>query len=594
MPTHAAPAGRRPRGVRSTLLGLVVLALVAAGVVVTTWGQPSSTVTPAPDAFPAGRTSAAPAELAPAGAPAVPQSARPNIVTIVTDDMRTDDLRWMPHVRRLLAGRGINFRNSFSPYPLCCPARASLLSGQYAHNHRVLSHALPFGFGSFDDSRTLATSLNDGGYNTVFLGKYLNGYGLQRSRVTGQPSFRYVPPGWTDWYAAVSRPPRSGYGSGGTYSYWHTLLNVNGRIDDSHRGQYQTELLGELARSLVRKYHRSPKPFFLYLSPVAPHFGAPREADDPRPRLDSATGRRVNIKTPARPRWVRGRFDRQIPRASGLPADGGPSEQDVRDKPRPMRNLPELTAWERSAVRASTRQRAEALFVLDRQVARLVATLRATGELANTVVMFTSDNGYFLGEHRVRQGKIKPHEPSLRVPFLLAGKGIPHGIRYDPVTTLDLTATVLDLAGARPPRVPDGRSALPSVRRDRGWTVPVVTEGLEAARVFRGPPRAPGFRDARTTIGVRTARWKYVRYSDGHGELYDLDTDPNELVSRFGNPRYAGVQARLHRVWLTFKDCRGRACRAELPAELRRGPARLQVGTERQTRGVQARYGYRR
>ncbi len=591
----SSSAASGPGRTRPTRLALVVmLALVVTAVVVATARQPSAPVTASPASFPAGRPSAAPADLVPAGAPAPAQSSRPNIVTIVTDDMRTDDLRWMPNVRRLLAGRGLTFRNSFSPYPLCCPARASLLSGQYAHNHRVFSHRPPYGFGSFDDSRTLATSLNAGGYNTIFLGKYLNGYGVQRSRVTGQPSFRYVPPGWTDWRAAVSRPPRSGYRAGGTYNYWHTLLNANGRIDDGHRGRYQTDVLGGLARSLVRRYHRSPKPFFLYLAPVAPHFGAPREKDDPRPAADPVTGRTTIVKTPARPRWVRGRFDRQIPRASGLPAGGGPSEADVRDKPRPMRFLPELTVQERTAVRTLTRQRAESLYVLDRQVAQLIGTLRATDELDNTVVLFTSDNGYFLGEHRMRQGKVKPHEPSLRVPFLMSGRGIPRGVRFDPVTTVDLTATVLDLAGARPPRVPDGRSLLPSTRRDRGWTAPVLTEGLEGAKVFRGPPKVAGFRDARTTIGVRTSRWKYVRYRDGDGELYDLDVDPNELVSRFDDPRYAAVQARLHRLWVSTKDCSGRSCHVRLPADLRRGPARTQAATERQTRGVQARYGYRR
>ncbi|MGA8994427.1 MAG: sulfatase, partial [Nocardioidaceae bacterium] len=510
-----------------------------------------------PRSLPAGRPTAEPALLAPVGAPAPAQSERPNIVLLLTDDMRADDLRWMPNVRRLVAGRGLTFRNSFSPYPLCCPARASLLSGQYAHNHKVFSHVDPFGFGAFDDRATIGTSLNRAGYNTLFLGKYLNGYGVQDSLVTGRPSFRYVPPGWTDWYAAVSRPKGSGYSSGGTYSYWNTLFNVNGSIDDSYRGQYQTDVVGKLSRMLIRKYHRSPKPFFLHLSPVAPHFGTPREKDDPIDVVDPATGRIEKIKTPARPRWVRGRFDDEIPLASGLPSDGGPSEADVSDKPRPMNGRLELTDQERDAVRSLTRQRAEALFVLDREVARIVRTLKATDEYDNTVFMFTSDNGYFLGEHRMRQGKIKPHEPSLRVPFLVTGPGIPQGVRYDPVATPDVSATILDLAGARAPRPADGRSLVPSLAADGGWTVPVVTEGMETSGVFRraGRDPAPGFHDPRTTIGVRTARWKYVRYVDGDGELYDLDTDPNELTNRFDDPRLADVQRRLARLWAEREDC---------------------------------------
>ena len=580
-------SGLRGRRVLLPLVGLVALGLVVAGVVVALYGR----LTEEPGR--PSRTRAEPAELVPPGDPAPRQSSRPNVVMVLADDMRSDDLRWMPHVRRLLADQGLDFRNSFSPNPLCAPARASLLSGQYSQNNDVFSVSEPHGFGRFDDRRTIGTSLNEAGYNTLFLGKYLNGYGTDRSRATGRVSFRYVPPGWTEWAGAVNRPPHSGYSSGGTYSYYHVLLNRNGYIDDSHRGQYQTPLEGRIASRLVQRYHRSAKPFFLYWAPIAPHFGLPREKDDPV-HVHWPDGRREVLKTPARPRSLRGRFDRRIPRASGLPTDGGPAERDVADKPRPMRSLPELDRSERAGVRSLTRQRAESLYALDLQVARLVRTLRRTGEYRNTVVMFTSDNGYFLGEHRVRQGKIKPHEPSLRVPLLMAGPGIPHGRRYDPVTTEDVTATILDLADARPPHPPDGSSVVPSVAGDRGWRVPVLTEGLEGEPVFRRARRhpTPGFDDPRTTIGIRTPRWKYVRYVDGDGELYDLDHDPNELRSRFGDPRYARVQRELARLWRAYEDCAGASCRVAMPKDLQRDPAGDRAATRSQERGVRARYGY--
>ena len=175
----------RRRRIALPLLGLLVLALVAA-------------------IFPgsAPRRATAVVSSAPV-APSVGHS-RPNIIVVMADDMRTDDLRFMPSVRRLLVGRGLNFRNSFSPYPLCCPARASFLTGRYAHNHHVYSHAKPYGFQSFDDHATIATALQQSGYQTGFVGKYLNGYGAERSLVTGGPSFRYVPAGWTDWYGIAS------------------------------------------------------------------------------------------------------------------------------------------------------------------------------------------------------------------------------------------------------------------------------------------------------------------------------------------------------------------------------------------------------
>ena len=531
----------------------------------------------------------------PTSTPAAAAGTTPNIVMVMADDMRTDDLRFMPSVRRLLVGTGLNFRNSFSPYPLCCPARASFLTGRYAHNHHVYSHASPYGFESFDDHATLATALQQSGYQTGFVGKYLNGYGAEDSLVTGGPSFQYVPAGWTDWYGAVERPAGSAYRSGGTYNYWHTLFNVNGRIDDTHAGQYQTDVLGRFARTLVHKYHRSPRPFFLYLSAVAPHFGAPREKGDPV-HVKRGGGGFTKIATPARPRWVRGHFDRRITRASGLPIGGGPSEADVSDKPRPMDSQPELSLEERYADRNLTRQRAEALLVLDREVARLVASLERTGEYKNTVFMFTSDNGYFLGEHRMRQGKIKPHEPSLRVPFVVAGPGVPHGERFDPVTTPGVTATIAQLAGAtsRMPYAADGVSVVPSFESDRGWSVPVVTEGMESGRMFPVLPaaKAAGFHDARNTIGVRTPRYKYVRYSDGDAEMYDLDRDPNELKSVIDDPAYAGVRDQLFELWQEYKDCLGESCRAPMPQNLRRSPGANQIGTDTQSLGVERRYGY--
>ncbi|NUR07141.1 MAG: sulfatase [Nocardioidaceae bacterium] len=527
-------------------------------------------------------------------ASAASAATRPNIVVVMADDMRTDDLRFMPAVRSLLVRNGLTFRNSFSPYPLCCPARASFLTGEYAHNHRVFSHTAPWGFEAFDDRATLATALHGSGYRTAFVGKYLNGYGKQPSKVTGGSSFQYVPNGWTDWYAAVQRPPGSPYRSGGTYNYMHTIFNVNGSIDDTHRGEYQTSVLGRFSRSLVRRYAGPGRPFFMWVSAVAPHFGGPREKGDPT-HVRDRRGHYVDIATPARPTWVRGHFDRQIQRASGKPRTG-PSEADVRDKPRTLRFLPEPSRAEWQGVRDSTRQRAEALFVLDRQVKALVATLKATGEWRNTVLMFTSDNGYFLGEHRKVQGKINAHEPSLRVPLVVAGRGIPHGERFDPATTPGLTATVAQLAGAtgRMPVPADGISLVPSFRRDRGWRAPVVTEGRLDTKVLPSqvPLMAEGFHDARNTIGIRTARWKYVEYSNGDTELYDLDTDPNELTGLQDDPKYAHVKAELRKVWLQYKDCRGAACRVPLPANLQRSPAQNHTGTNAQSRGVQARYGH--
>ena len=517
---------------------------------------------------------------------------KPNIVVVMADDMRADDLRFMPSLRELVTSRGLRFRNSFSPYPLCCPARASFLSGQYAHNHEVLGNDAPFGFGGFDDSRTVATALHDAGYQTAFVGKYLNKYGIARSRVTGEHSWHYVPAGWTDWYATLQRPRRlvDRYPSGGTYDYFHPIFNVNGRTDDSHQGQYQTGVLGRFSRKVVTKYSRSKPPFFLYLSALAPHNGGPHEPDD----VDSIRrpdGRVFEFETPARPGWVKGRFDDLVRRGSGLPADGGQSEADVSDKPRSFRN-PELTPRERDLTKAVTRQRAESIAVLDAQVRRLVQTLRERGELDQTVFVFTSDNGYFLGEHRFRHGKRKGYEPSIRVPLVIAGPGIPHGVRNDPTKTPDLTATILDLAGAEAPRPADGRSLVPSFSADRGWTAPVVTEGMvDGSEHLTTRRQEDDFSDARTTIGIRTARYKLLRDVSGTVELYDLDVDPNELDSVADDPEYLAIRSELIQLWRRYKDCAGKVCSVPLPPNLATSPAQTAVSTNVQSQGVLARYG---
>jgi arylsulfatase A-like enzyme len=521
-----------------------------------------------------------------------PQAAprRPNIVVVMADDMRADDLRFAPNLRRLVARRGLTFRNSFSPNPLCCPARASFMTGLYAHRHHVWSHEPPWGYRVFDDSRTLATSLRRSGYRTGFIGKYLNGYGRHRSKVSGKPSRRYVPRGWTDWRAAMD--PVRGHGiHGGTYNYWDTPYNVNGRVDNRYRGRYQTGVVGDFSVDMTRRFSRSRAPFFMYVNFVAPHHGGPREPDDPRPVLNRR-GERQGLGTVARPRWVRGRFDRLITHSAGLPRGGGPSEKNISDKPPYYRVRPELNAAERRALREVTRQRAEAVYVMDREIGRLVRTLKRSGEWRRTVFMFTSDNGYYLGEHRKRQGKVSGHEPSLRVPFLVTGPGMrgrgKHGrLRFDPITTVDVTATILDLANARPPFAGDGVSRVPTMRRgDRGWTTPVLHE-----TVHTGGKKGGGFTDVRTSIGVRTARYSLLIYRNG-AELYDLVRDPRQMRSRWKSAKYRKIRRALRSVWWELKDCRAAGCQKPLPELLRADPREARDMTQHYWREIDKTYGW--
>ncbi|QVT78916.1 Multifunctional alkaline phosphatase superfamily protein [Nocardioides aquaticus] len=580
--TWAVTAPRTTRWSVSLLVCLVLSACAPAGAARDRLPDPGDrdprplepVTTPAPELTPPPGPETGRATVARGGG-------RPNVVVVMADDMRVDDLDFAPNVRRLVGREGLTYENSFSPYPLCCPARASFLTGAYAHNHGVYWHEAPEGYSVFDDSRTLATSLRRAGYHTGFVGKYLNGYGPMRSKVSGRPSYTYVPKGWTDWVGAFEDPDVPGI-HGGTYYYWDTPYNVNGRTDNTHQGEYQTNTIGDFSRTLVRNYHRAGGPFFLNVNFVAPHHGGPPERDDPRGDA---------FRTPARPDRVRGMYDRLVTRPSGLARRG--VAEDVSDKPGFFSRLPRVGANARRALTEVTRQRAEAVHVLDEQVGRLVRELKATGEWRDTVFVFTSDNGYFLGEHRKLTGKVLPHEPSLRVPLLVTGPGLRQGERrYDPISTVDLTATILDVAGARPPTAADGTSRWDAMRRgDQGWSVPVLTESTHTSgRPGRDRRWFPAG-ERRTGLGLRVPQYAFHRYRDGAGELYDLRADPAQLENRFDDPALADVRAVLEGTLRDLKDCKGKTCRTPMPEELRATPQQARELGERYWSVIDRLYG---
>jgi arylsulfatase A-like enzyme len=497
---------------------------------------------------------------------------RPNIVMIMTDDMRDDDLRFMPATRRLIGARGVRFRNSFSPYPLCCPARASVLTGRYTHNHRVLSVDRPWGFPSFDDRSTIATWLSRAGYATVYIGKYLNGYGKWPApRSSGGKSLHYVPPGWRDWRASFDGGFRRGSRyDGGTYRFFDTTLSADGRGFTPYQGRYQSRVFGELSDRIIRARAKSDRPFFLYVSYAAPHHAGPRERDDPRP-VRRSDGKFTDFKTTARPNDVKGMFDSRVRAAPGASW----ADPDFSDKPGYLQK-PALNRAEKRALLEVTRQRAEALAVVDQQVGRTIRALRASGELGRTLVMFTSDNGYFLGEQRMRQGKIWPHEPSLRTPLLVRGPGIPAGqVRKDPFMSVDFAPTIAAAAGVTPPTWTDGVSMLGVARHgDAGWQRGVLTETgpYGAARRttdWSGNPLTDGgSRDLRYLIGLRTSRYLYVNVATGAKELYDVVADPREYVNLAHHPEYAGLMRSFADQLKTLRNCKAEACRAPLSDDL--------------------------
>ena len=442
-----------------------------------------------------------------------PAAASPNVVVIETDDQTVADLAAMPQTRALIGGAGVTFTRSFVSLSECCPSRATFLTGQYAHNHGVLSNAPPFGgFARLRGAETLPVWLQRAGYATGLVGKYLNGYG------TGD---RYlVPPGWTDFEGLIGRS---------TYRFYDFTMNVNGALETT-QDDYQTDAITQRSVDFVHRH--ANRPFFLWTTYVAPHTGGPIELDDP-------VGYKSTVPAP-----------RHYGAFAGTPLPRPPSfnERNVADKPAFIRKRPRLAPWQIAAITETRRQRLAALLAVDEGVTRVVETLGATGVLANTVVIFTSDNGWMAGEHRVPSGKMLAYEPSIRVPLLMRGPGIPAGVRHSElVWNGDLAPTILALTGAQPAWPLDGRSLLaPSNQVPRA----ILLEGPAAPRTL-GLPRF---------AGLRTRRYKYIEHLWGAKEIYDLRRDPDELTNLARLPRKAGLKAQLGRRLTELRGCTGASC----------------------------------
>jgi len=468
-------------------------------------------------------------------APAPAAGARPNVVVIMTDDQTYADLEAMPRTRALIGGAGATFERSYVSYPLCCPSRATYLTGRYAHNHGVRTTTPPQGgVEALDARHTLPVWLQAAGYDTSHVGKYLNGYGLRR-----RPT---VPPGWTDWHGAVDKS---------TYQMWGYTLHENGldttygdfRTEDP--ALYQTDVLRDKAVEVIDAHApgRDEDPFFLSLAFVAPHGEVTEPGATTQPHVRPA------------PRH-RGRFGTLVPVSPAF------DELDVSDKPPYVRSRARLGPAARERITLDLRARRESLLAVDEAVEAVVGALARTGRLESTYVLFTSDNGFFQGEHRIPKGKYLAYEPSSRVPLLLRGPGIAPGtVSPELVANVDLAPTVLAATGAAADEELDGRSLLPFARdpflRTRR---PVLHEGLVGGDTDRDAFGTRPRVRVGTYFGIRTSRYLYVKWRGGGRELYDLEHDPFELASRHRDPRYAEVRRALSDEVARLKRCAAQEC----------------------------------
>lgn len=299
---------------------------------------------------------------------------------------------------------------------------------------------------------------------------------------------------------------------------------------------YQADLYTSNAVDFVRRRAHRAQPLFLSVAYLAPHGGGPNRGPDQRCRSSAKPAPRH-----------RGRFE-HLP----LPRPPSFNERRVDDKPAFIRRLPRFTPADVSAIATDYRCRRESLLAVDEGVSAIMDQLQRSGELDNTLVVFTSDNGYFQGEHRVKRGKIKVYEPSVRVPALMRGPGVPADKDVRQLTAnSDLAATILDATGAKPGRELDGVSLLDVARH------PSAFEGRRLL-LENGPQDGTG---SPRYQAIRTPRYKYVEYETGRRELYDLRYDRFELRSRHRSRRYQRVRKRLARELDQLRGCTGDACR---------------------------------
>jgi arylsulfatase A-like enzyme len=520
----------------------------------------------------------------PAAAGARPASAakdgRPNVLVVMTDDMAAADLAHMPNVRRLLMKKGTTFTNAVDSFPLCCPSRATFITGQYAHNHGVLGNFHPYGWYGMKGRRNILPAwLDRAGYDTSLIGKWLNGYG-------GRDAHGEVVAGFDHWRGLLDTS---------AYDYFNFVMNRDGKLRSwgdadfarkltefarievtpnpaglggvvarltalfgpapykywgtEKTEDYSPDVTGKVAEGLVRAGARSRDPFFVWWAPAAPH------------REDVATtlmGRPGPDPRPA-PRYKA--------RSSSFTLPRGPSfnEADVSDKPSTLTSHTKPLDDEAIAqLQLDYEGRAGSLLAVDDHVKRLVRILRRTHQLRNTTIMFVSDNGWMQGEHRIPGDKFLPYEESLRVPLVIRGPGIPAGRRVAAqVSNVDFAPTLLKLARAKAGRVQDGRSLLP-LARGRTKRGDGIVE-IEAPRpLFEQNVPVNGW--DRPYKGVRTQRWTYAVYTEtGEEELYDRRKDPNQLRNAAADPALASVKARLKRKLAQLDNCQGKACRAVTP-----------------------------
>jgi arylsulfatase A-like enzyme len=453
----------------------------------------------------------APAEgHAGAAAHAQLSASRPNFVFVLTDDLAWNLVSQMPHVKALEEA-GSTMSRFYVVDSLCCPSRSAIFTGEYPHDDGVFTNTgSDGGFATYNRNgnppKSFAVALQKSGYRTAMMGKYLNGY-LPQDK---------TPPGWDEWDV-----------TGNGYPEFNYNLNENGTIQHfGHKPKaYLTDVLSAKAGSFIDSAATSGSPFMIEVATFAPH-----KPYTPAPRYVGSAAKVAYPKTAAyntlpknSPSWLTGRAP--------------------------------LTTAQNTQITTAYRKRVAADRAVDDLIANLEARLRANGVAKNTYFIFSSDNGYHMGEYRLLPGKQTAFDTDIHVPLIVTGPGVPAGRTVTQLTSnIDLNPTFETLAGLHVPPNVDGHSlvALWHGQQPANWRRSVLIE-------HHGPDHSPGDPDRQAAPSgdppsyeaVRTANALYVQYANGDQEYYNTATDPLELNNIAGQ----GVPASLKKALAALENC---------------------------------------
>jgi N-acetylglucosamine-6-sulfatase len=432
-------------------------------------------------------------EARPAAAARRAVDKRLNVVLILSDDERADGTAVMRNVQTLLANHGVNFTDAHVTTSICGPSRASILTGQYSHHTGVLDNFGAHAYPAFkDEPNDLPVWMQHAGYDTALVGKYINGY-------TGAAGHHKIPPGWDDWQVMDSIPMEA---------YYNYSINNNGHL--VHYGNkpndYSTSVLTHKAVTFIKGARH---PFFLYFAPVAPHLPAIPDRRD--------QGKLQNIAPINSPAF---------------------NQKNIGKEPWRFWHKDLLSAAAQLYINHVRIRQEESLLSLDRSVRSVVTALKARHELNRTVIIYTSDNGFLWGEHRLG-GKIWPYEESTHVPLIIRTPWTTTAKRNNqPALNIDLAPTIAALAGVKPGLPQDGKSLVPFLQgKPTPWRHAFLVEYLGKDMLKKGGP--PPYE------AVQTRRNLMVEYQNGWRELYNLQKDPWEMNNVFGDPRNKPLELSL-------------------------------------------------